>query len=277
MQRFSKYEGLGNDFLVVDRRESGVDVTPEQSRTWCDRRRGVGGDGVLALLPSSRAFARMVVHNADGSVAEMCGNGLRCAVKHLLDGLAGAPGRVSVDTGAGVLECEARREGGKVVEVEVAMGPARLVAGNLPSGASGQALVRAELPGHAGVRGTAVNLGNPHLVLWNVPAARAAELGPVLEHHPDFRERTNVEFVARVDGGLDVTVWERGCGLTLACGTGACAAAVDAVMAGELPADSWLPVRLPGGPLSIKVAADLSGVWMRGPVRHVFDGVLDLP
>jgi len=130
------------------------------------------------------------------------------------------------------------------------------------------------VPGHAGVHGTAVNLGNPHLVLWNVPASRAAELGPVLEHHPAFRERTNVEFVARLGEGLDVTVWERGCGLTLACGTGACVAAVDAVLAGELPAGTWLPVRLPGGPLSIRVAADLSGVWMRGPVRHVFEGVL---
>ncbi|MBM4380165.1 MAG: diaminopimelate epimerase [Deltaproteobacteria bacterium] len=274
MQAFSKYEGLGNDFLVVDRRESGLDVTADESRAWCDRRRGVGGDGVLALLPSPRAFARMVVHNADGSVAEMCGNGLRCAVKYLLDGVAGAPDRVAVETGAGVLECEARREAGRVVEVEVAMGPARLVAANLPSGDTGQPFVRAEVPGHAGVHGTAVNLGNPHLVLWNVPASRAAELGPVLEHHPAFRERTNVEFVARLGEGLDVTVWERGCGLTLACGTGACVAAVDAVLAGELPAGTWLPVRLPGGPLSIRVAADLSGVWMRGPVRHVFEGVL---
>ena len=274
MQAFSKFEGLGNDFMVVDRRASGVDVTAEQARAWCDRRRGVGGDGVLALLPSGKALARMVVHNADGSIAEMCGNGLRCAVKFLLDGLAGGADRVAVETGAGVLECEARREHGRVVEVEVAMGPARLQAGNLPPGAAGSPWIRAELPGHPGLRGTAVNLGNPHLVLWNVPTVRAAELGPVLELHPAFRERTNVEFVARAGDGLDVTVWERGCGLTLACGTGACAAAVDAVLAGELPAGSWLPVRLPGGPLAIRVAADLSGVWMRGPVRHVFDGVL---
>jgi diaminopimelate epimerase len=274
VQRFSKYEGLGNDFLVVDRRDSGVDVTAEESRAWCDRRFGVGGDGVLALLPSAAAFARMVVHNADGSTAEMCGNGLRCAVKHLLDGTADGPDALEVETGAGVLGCKARREAGKVVEVEVAMGPARLVAGNLPSHRTGQPLVRGELSGYPGVRGTGVNLGNPHLVLWNVPASEAGVLGPRLELHPDFPERTNVEFVSRVGEGLEVTVWERGCGLTLACGTGACASVVDGVLAGELPAETWVPVRLPGGPLAVKVARDLSQVWMRGPVRHVFDGTL---
>ncbi len=275
MQRFSKYEGLGNDFLVVDRRDSGVDVTAEESRAWCDRRFGVGGDGVLALLPSASAFARMVVHNADGSIAEMCGNGLRCAVKHLLDGAAESRDALEVETGAGVLGCKVSREAGKVVEVEVAMGPARLVAGNLPSHRTGQPFVRGELSGHPGVRGTGVNLGNPHLVLWNVPASEAGVLGPKLEFHPDFPERTNVEFVRRVGVGLEVTVWERGCGLTLACGTGACASVVDGVLAGELPAEAWVPVRLPGGPLAVKVAKDLSQLWMRGPVRHVFDGVLD--
>jgi diaminopimelate epimerase len=274
MQRFSKYQGLGNDFLVVDRRDSGVDVTAEESRAWCDRRFGVGGDGVLALLPSASAFARMVVHNADGSIAEMCGNGLRCAVKHLLDGTPSAADALDVETGAGVLGCTVRREAGRVVEVEVAMGPARLVAANLPSHRTGQPLVRGPLPGYPQLRATGVNLGNPHLVLWNVPASEAGLLGPKLELHPDFPERTNVEFVSRTGEGLDVTVWERGCGLTLACGTGACASVVDGVLAGELPADAWVPVRLPGGPLAVKVAKDLSQVWMRGPVRHVFDGVL---
>lgn len=274
MQRFSKYEGLGNDFVVVDRRESGVDVTPEQSRAWCDRRRGVGGDGVLALLPSNHGVARMVVHNADGSIAEMCGNGLRCAVKYLLDSDANLPDTVNVETGAGVLGCRATREAGHVVEVEIAMGPARLEARNLPSHRTGKPLVRGELPGYPQLRGTGVNLGNPHLVLWNVPASEAGVLGPKLELHPDFPERTNVEFVSRVGAGLEVTVWERGCGLTLACGTGACASVVDGVLAGELPADEWVPVRLPGGPLAVKVAKDLSNVWMRGPVAHVFDGTL---
>lgn len=275
---FFKYHGIGNDFIVLDRRKSGVDVDAETSRRLCDRRLGIGADGVISLLPSDVGVARMVVHNADGGIAEMCGNGLRCAVKYLVDNSGEWPERIEVETGAGVLSCAPRYGVDGVAEVELSMGPARLVASNLPSGATGQPFIDAPVPGHTGLRGHAINMGNPHLVLLDQPLEDAGRLGPELERHPGFPERTNVEFTRVDKDGLTVAVWERGCGLTLACGTGACAAAVAAVMARRLPADAWLRVSLPGGDLSIQVASDLSDIRLRGPAAFVFTGVVpDFP
>lgn len=275
-ERIFKYHGLGNDFVVLDRRRTGQDIDAETSRWMCDRRRGIGADGVLSMLPSARGVARMVVHNADGSIAEMCGNGLRCAVKYLVDQSGERPERIDVETGAGVLTCMPGYGDGGVTEVDISMGPARLVAPNLPSGATGQPFLDAPVPGHAGLRGHAVSMGNPHLVLLGQPLEDAERLGPVLERHPGFPDRTNVEFT-RVDAdGLTVVVWERGCGLTQACGTGACAAATAAVLAQKLPADTWLRVTLPGGDLRIRVPSDLSDIRLRGPVAFVFEGVVTL-
>ncbi|NOK20048.1 diaminopimelate epimerase [Corallococcus carmarthensis] len=276
-ERIFKYHGLGNDFVVLDRRRTGVDIDAEQSRWLCDRRRGIGADGVLAILPSSRGLARMVVHNADGSIAEMCGNGLRCAVKYLVDQSGQHPALIDVETGAGVLTCEPGYGDGGVVGVDISMGPARLVAANLPSGTTGQPFVNAPVPGHPDLRGTAVNMGNPHLVLLDQPLEAAERLGPGLEHHPAFPDRTNVEFVRVDEDGLTVVVWERGCGLTQACGTGACASAVAAVLAERLPSNAWLRVTLPGGDLRIRVPGDLSDIRLRGPVSFVFEGVVVLP
>ncbi|RKH33293.1 diaminopimelate epimerase [Corallococcus praedator] len=276
-ERIFKYHGLGNDFVVLDRRRTGVDITAEQSRWLCDRRRGIGADGVLALLPSTRGMARMVVHNADGSIAEMCGNGLRCAVKYLVDQSGEHPALLDVETGAGVLTCEPGYGDGGVVGVDISMGPARLVAANLPSGTTGQPFVAAPVPGHPELRGTAVNMGNPHLVLLDQPLEDAERLGPGLERHPAFPDRTNVEFVRVDEDGLTVVVWERGCGLTQACGTGACASAVAAVLAKRLPGNAWLRVTLPGGDLRIRVPDDLSDIRLRGPVAFVFEGVVALP
>lgn len=267
-----KYEGLGNDFVVLDRRTSGEDVSAEASRALCDRRRGVGADGVLVLLPSVRAAARMVVHNADGSVAEMCGNGLRCVVKHLLDR---EPGRdaLEVETGAGVLPARVRRAGAEVVEVEVELGPARLQAPQLPAGPAGGPFVSAPVPGVAWP-GTAVSMGNPHLVLLGAPPEVVREHGPRLEHLPGFPERTNVEAVTRSSDGLRVSVWERGAGLTDACGTGAAAAVAAAVLARWVPPDVFVPVDLPGGRLQIRVSEDLQRTTLRGPARFVFSAEL---
>lgn len=277
LERIFKYHGLGNDFVVLDRRGTGQDIDAETSRWMCDRRLGIGADGVLSLLPSTRGLARMVVHNADGSVAEMCGNGLRCAVKYLIDQSGERPGSIDVETGAGVLTCVPGYDEGGVMEVDISMGPARLVEPNLPSGATGQPFLDAPVPGHPGLRGFAVSMGNPHLVLLDRPGEEAGRLGPVLEYHPGFPERTNVEFTRVDPDGLTVVVWERGCGLTQACGTGACAAATAAVLAKRLPADAWLRVTLPGGDLRIRVPSDLSDIRLRGPVAFVFEGVVRLP
>lgn len=272
MKTFFKYQGLGNDFVVIDRRASGTDLDAETSRRLCDRHFGIGADGVLAILPEARLAGRMVVHNADGSIAEMCGNGLRCVVKYLADHDPAKPTRLKVATGAGVLESEVEWGQDGVERVTVAMGPARLEAPILPNGGP---FVRKEIEGHLG---TAVSMGNPHLVLLDVPPSEAGKLGPGLEVHPLFVQRTNVEFVEpRAEGGLRVTVWERGVGLTLACGTGACATVVASALEGQSPYDQWVPVELPGGLLDIKVAKDLSQVWLRGPVRFVFSGELSAP
>lgn len=271
---FFKYHGLGNDFILLDRRQSGRDVDAATSRWLCDRRVGVGADGILSLLPSDVGMARMVVHNADGSIAEMCGNGLRCAAKYLVDNSGEKPDRIEVETGAGVLVCAPGYGSDGVASVEISMGPARLVAPNLPSGATGQPFLDAPVPGHPELRGHAVSMGNPHLVLLGQSPEEATRLGPVLERHPGFPDRTNVEFVQVTPEGLTVTVWERGCGLTQACGTGACAAAVAAVLAKQKPADAWLKVRLPGGDLLIFVPSDLSDVRLKGPAAFVFTGVV---
>jgi diaminopimelate epimerase len=276
-ERAFKYHGLGNDFIVLDRRASGEDIDARTATALCDRRRGIGADGVLVLLPAREAEARMVVHNADGSTAEMCGNGLRCVVKHLVDRSGRRPQSVDVATGAGVLRCVVQYGPEGAREVQVAMGPARLLAENLPSHKSGRPFLDELIPGHDGLRGSAVSLGNPHLVLTDVPLEDAARLGPVLERHPDFPDRTNVEFVAREGPGLRVVVWERGAGLTQACGTGACAAVAASVKRGVLPPGEWVPVALPGGRLDVRVSPDLSSCELRGPATFVFEAFVALP
>ena len=261
MESAFKYHGLGNDFVVLDRRQGGGDLDGPTTQRWCDRRRGLG---------AASAAARMVVHNADGSVPEMCGNGLRCAVKYLVDHTPERPNQLEVETGAGVLRCSVRYGADRLAEeIEVAMGPARLVAPNLPSGETGKPFL--EQPLAVGGVGSAVNLGNPHLVLFEQSLDQADRLGPLLERHPGFPERTNVELCRVVDRGLEVVVWERGVGLTQACGTGACAAVVAAGLTGRLPLGGWTQVRLPGGALQIQVATDLSEVRLRGPAVFVFE------
>ena len=266
---FYKYHGLGNDFVLIDRRFGGVDIDSTTTQRLCDRRRGIGADGILVILPGRGGLARMVVHNADGSVPEMCGNGLRCAVKYLLDHSTSKLNRVVIDTDAGPLVCEATYSDQEVDTVEVGMGRPLLIAPNLPSHRTGQPFVDAVLSGHSPLRGTAVSIGNPHLVLFDVPGD-PDRIGPSLEHHPDFPERTNVEFVERFQGLLKVVVWERGVGFTEACGTGACAAVVAAVIEKRIEPDQWIAVALPGGNLQIRVDHQLSSVQMKGPATFVF-------
>jgi diaminopimelate epimerase len=260
-ERAFKYEGLGNDFVLLDRRRTGNDISAETARALCNRRRGVGADGVLVLLPSPLAQARMVVHNADGSLAEMCGNGLRCVVKHLLDAEPGSE-TVEIETGAGVLASRAFRRDGEVEEVEVELGPARILFRDR------------HVPGLS-FPATAISMGNPHLVLLGAPPEVVREHGPRLEHLPEFPERTNVEAVSRSTEGLRVDVWERGAGLTDACGTGAAAAVVAAVLSDWIRPEAFVTARLPGGLLAVRVSADLLRTTLRGPARFVFSA--DLP
>ncbi len=285
--RFSKYHGLGNDFLIVDLRAgdpAGVQ-DPGVVRALCDRQFGVGGDGVLALLPASTtgAAARMRVLNADGSEAEMCGNGLRCVAAYLAE-RDQLRGDLTIDTGAGALTCVLRPGPGRAVEVTVDMGRPRLGRGEVPmTGPAEERCLEVELtlPGEPTRRLTAVSMGNPHAIMFEPDPGGlrvlAERVGPVLEHHPWFPRRTNVEFVhARGPRELDLVVWERGCGITLACGTGACATVVAACLTGRCQVDDEVLVHLLGGDLTIRVAPAYQTVFMRGPAVHVFDAEADL-
>ena len=288
---FRKYHGNGNDFVVLDGLDAALPVAQLERAAvqLCDRHRGVGADGLLLVLPptSPAAQARMRVINADGSEAEMCGNGIRCVAKALSDHRAELQGlgRLLVDTGAGPLTCELSREqGGAVRSVRVEMGRASLAPADLQLDHPADSWIEQQLTvdGRT-LRTTAVSMGNPHLITFldagadPGPEQLARTLGPQLERHPLFANRTNVEFARpRPDGALELWVWERGCGITQACGTGACATAAAAQVTGRHPAAEPLVVHLPGGPLTIEVAANLSQVWMDGPAQEVFSGELKL-
>jgi diaminopimelate epimerase len=285
--RFAKYHGLGNDFLVVDLRVvRGDDAVAVQEpaivKALCDRQFGVGGDGVLAVLPGDPgADARMRVLNADGSEAEMCGNGIRCVAKELFDRGGVKKDRIAIDTGAGRLTCAIDAKNGVAETVTVTMGAPRLRRGEIPmTGPANERCVDQpiEIAGQPERKITCVSMGNPHAVTFVDGRTRelAITVGPTIEHHPWFPNRTNAEF-ARVIGPreIELVVWERGSGLTLACGTGACATVVAAVITGRSEEGTEVVVHLPGGDLAITVERGLSNVLMRGPALHVFDGELD--
>jgi len=291
--RFSKYHGLGNDFVVVDLRGAQpVDgepwpEDPDVVRALCARQFGVGADGVLPILPpvTDGAHARMRVLNADGGEAEMCGNGLRCVAKYLYERdpkLRHDPLRI--DTGAGLLSCAMTVDGDTVASVTVDMGRPRLQRAEIPmTGPAGERCLAVPLALDGRTLAiTAVSMGNPHAIAFvdeTGPALRAlAERhGPAVEHHAWFPQRTNAEF-AHVVGPteIELVVWERGCGITLACGTGACATAVAACLAGHSQPGKEIEVKLLGGSLAITVAEDYGTVFMRGPATHVFDADADL-
>jgi diaminopimelate epimerase len=277
---FSKYQGLGNDFLLFDLRarpaaEGGM-ADPDGVRLLCDRRYGVGGDGVILALPAEAGGdLRMRIFNADGSEAEMCGNGIRCLARFLADRDGEAAGRCwEVETAAGRIRPRLEEDG----QVRVDMGPPFLepdsVPTTLPPGPAG--LPQGELE-VGGLRWNvaAAGMGNPHAV---VPVADAdavdlEEIGAALEVHPAFPARANVHLVEVLHPGhLRMRVWERGAGVTLACGTGACATLVACHLLGLSERQARLD--LPGGTLWIAWEASTGHVFMTGPAEPVFNGVL---
>jgi diaminopimelate epimerase len=260
---FEKYEGLGNDFLVIDAAAE-ADVPARRAVALCDRHFGIGADGVLLALPprDPHADVRMLVVNADGSVPEMCGNGARCLALHVARGRGLRDGNILLETSAGVRSCAVSERQGDEGWVTVDMGLVRL-GHERELDVSGERLTL-----------TVADAGNPHAVLFGTYTRDDVErLGSGVEKHRDFAFGTNVEFVRAGRDGIHLVVWERGVGITLACGTGACAAAAVACAKGLTPYGVPLQVRLPGGTLQITVAQD-GQVSMRGPARHVFSGVM---
>ena len=269
----AKYQASGNDFLLLDERTEpagDVDVL-----ALCDRWTGVGADGLIRVLPGTTAPFRFELTNADGSRAEMSGNGMRCFAAFLRDRDAVTDGVVDVETAAGTRRATFVDDG-----VTVAMGPPNFTKAAIPMrGPAWETYLGQpfDLGGGLEVSASAVSMGNPHLVLLlpeHPDRYHVEHIGPALESHELFPERTNVEFAhLSGDGTIDVRVWERGVGETLSCGTGACATAVAANEAGLVGTDVTLRFR--GGPLRVERSPD-GEVLLRGPVAHVFDATVDL-
>ncbi len=279
---FSKMHGCGNDFVLVDGRNRDFDW-PSLAVDMCDRHFGVGADGVLVAAPSDVAAIRMRMFNPDGSEAEMCGNGIRCFAKYVVECGVMPPESFRVETGAGALTVEPFMEAGRVTGARIGMGqpvvapelvPVNLDGGNGAAAPAGGPVLNYPVA----VNGrtlpmTFVSLGNPHAVTFldePVEDFPLAEIGPQVERHPLFPKRTNFEIVSVVDPSrIKVRVWERGAGLTLACGTGACAAAAAARLQGLT--GNVAQVELPGGALNIEW--DGRGeMFMSGPAEEVFRG-----
>jgi diaminopimelate epimerase len=274
--RFVKMQGTGNDFVLLEA-QGGERDWPRLAQAMCDRHFGVGADGLILVLPSSRADVRMRMFNPDGSEAEMCGNGLRCVVKYAVEGGLARPrdGRIDVETLAGVLAAQIFGDERTVERVRVSMGVPRFAPAEVP------VLVETEPPiidlplevsGHT-LWLTCLSMGNPHAVHFlDGPVADfpLEELGPLVEHHALFPQRVNFE-VAQVLAGdrIEARVWERGAGATLACGSGASATVVAACLRGL--AGAAVDITLPGGTLAVEW--DGRGeVYLAGPAERVFAG-----
>ncbi|MCS3919253.1 diaminopimelate epimerase [Candidatus Fervidibacter sacchari] len=278
---FVKMHGLGNDFVVIgalDNLPLCEDELSEFARFVCDRHFGVGADGVIWILPSEEADFKMRIFNPDGSEAEMCGNGIRCAAKWFYDRDYAKGEMVKVETLAGLKTVWVQAKEGKAVAVTVDMGEPIFNTVQIPTTLLGDGREAIEVPltidGVETFTASAVSMGNPHCVIFvdDVNGFPVERVGPKIERHPAFPQRTNVEFVQVVSSNeLKVRVWERGAGLTLACGTGACASLVIAAKTGR--AERKAMVHLPGGTLSIEWRDD-NRVYMTGPAVEVFRGEL---
>ena len=273
---FTKWQGCGNDFVVLDCMEKELADSAAFARRVCDRHYGIGADGVLLILPSAIADFRMRIVNADGSEAEMCGNGIRCVARYLHDFHLTDKAEFTIETGAGVLVPRLILEGDVVTGVRVDMGEPHLEGDVIPVTGFGMNRVVDEPIAVEGkeYRMTCVSMGNPHCVVFveDAEAFPIFAVGSSFEHHVCFPKKTNTEFVeVRDRTHVRMRVWERGAAVTLACGTGACASTVAAILNGKT--DCKVEVELDGGKLLVEWA-DNNHVFMTGPAEMVFSGTL---
>ncbi len=277
---FTKYQGLGNDFILVDNRHQATPcLTPDQAVKLCDRHFGIGADGVIFTLPGQEGNDyTMRIFNSDGSEPEMCGNGIRCLGRFIAD-LEGKDHQgvtYKIHTLAGVIVPEVLADG----QVRVDMGKPRLRAAEIPTTLGekdGQVVNQTLAVAGQDYLVTCVSMGNPHCMTYvdNVAAVPLSDIGPQFEHHLAFPQRTNTEFVEIVRSDyVKMRVWERGAGITLACGTGACSTVVAGVLTGQN--DRVCTVELPGGCLQIEWSAANNHVYMTGPATVVFQGKISI-
>lgn len=276
--RFTKMHGIGNDYVYVNCFEERVDNPAAVAKFVSDRHFGIGSDGLILICPSQVADVRMVMFNADGTEAQMCGNGIRCVGKFAHDRGITDKTTVTVETAAGIKTLELTLEQGKTASVRVDMGAPVLEPQQIPVRAEELCFVNVPVEVHGKtVAMTAVSMGNPHAVVFvdRTTDLELQKIGPDYENHPLFPERTNTEFVEVLDPKtLRMRVWERGAGETLACGTGACASLVAGVLCGKCEREATL--KLLGGDLRILWDEETNHVFMTGPAEFVFDGEIEL-
>ena len=274
---FTKMHGCGNDYIYINCFAQPVDDPAELAIHLSHRHFGIGGDGIILICPSEVADAKMRIFNIDGSEGKMCGNGIRCVAKYLYDHHLVDRTCITVDTLSGIKTLYLTVEQGLVTQVRVEMGQASLNPAEVPVMLEGERIVNYPIS----VAGkeyaiTCVSMGNPHCVIFcneDIDALDLEKIGPAFEFNPLFPERVNTEFIQLLpDHTLKMRVWERGSGETMACGTGACASAVAAILCGHCPAGKDILVRLRGGDLTIRVEG--SRVWMTGEAVTVFEGTV---
>jgi diaminopimelate epimerase len=267
--RFTKMHGLGNDYVYVDGFAGPIPTDPvAAAKAISDRHFGIGSDGLILILPSTVAAARMRMFNADGSESEMCGNGLRCVAKYVYDHGIARVSPMTIETGRGVLSVTIDDVNGRAERITVNMGEPILQASDIPTRLPGDPPVNVPLTVNGRTFAvTCVSMGNPHAVVFDDPDL-AATFGPAIEVAPEFPRRVNVHFVhVHSRGEVTMRTWERGSGLTLACGTGACAVAVAGVLTDRT--DRRVLAHLPGGDLTLEWQ---NSVMMTGPATEVFTG-----
>ncbi len=278
--KFTKMHGIGNDYIYINGFHQAVVDPASLARTLADRHYGIGGDGLILILPSDKADARMRMFNADGSESEMCGNGVRCVAKYVFDHQLSKNNPLNIETGRGVLPIALHLKSGRVESATVDMGLPILDLPKIPADA---AYLQPSGKEHLWRIGAApasdvfdaalVSMGNPHAVIYTQDVAHIdlARIGPILERHLAFPRRINIHFFQVHDAGeITMRTWERGSGITLACGTGACAVCVAGVLTGHTRRK--LLAHLPGGDLNLEWRENDNHVHMTGPATEVFSG-----
>lgn len=277
--RFTKMQGIGNDYIYVNCFKENVPDPESVSIKVSDRHFGIGGDGLVLIMPSDKADFRMRMFNADGSEGMMCGNASRCIGKYVYDKGLTDKTDITLETKSGIKKLHLNPENGKVKTVEVDMGEAILRPRDIPMNADGDSFVNQPVTVDGKEQNiTAVSMGNPHAVIFTVSIDKLdlEKIGPSYENHPLFPERVNTEFCEVIDSRtLKMRVWERGSGETWACGTGACATAVAAVLNGFCKRDEEITLKLRGGDLKITYRSD-NHVIMCGEAETVFEGEINL-
>ena len=276
--RFTKMQGLGNDYVYVNCFQETIENPSEAAIKVSDRHFGIGSDGLILIKPSEVADFRMDMYNADGSQAEMCGNGIRCVAKYVYDYGLTDQTEISVETLAGIKYLKLQIEDGKVSQITVNMGQPELNPVKIPVQAEGERVVDEPIVVNGVTyKMTCVSMGNPHCIVFiddteNFPLE---EIGPMFENHERFPKRVNTEFIQILNRNeVNMRVWERGSGETLACGTGACASAVACVLNGLT--EDEITLHLLGGDLSVRWDREENVVYMTGPAKVVFDGEIVL-